>query len=104
MTWTFKRLFADPYGAPALIRRLVTEYGVANWKRYAVAFVLMGVAAACMALSAYLFGHVVAIPPARAAASYGATLTLLRIGNRIVAANQRRMFGKLLNESLGFFA
>jgi ATP-binding cassette, subfamily B, bacterial MsbA len=124
MSWTFKALFADPYGAPALIRRLVTEYGVANWKRYAVAFVLMGVAAACMALSAYLFGHVVnqayvdhdfrglamlagiviAISLVRALASYGSTLTLLRIGNRIVAANQRRMFAKLLNESLGFFA
>ena len=108
----------------ALIRRLVTEYGVANWKRYAVAFVLMGIAAACMAVSAYLFGHVVnqayvdrdfrglailagvviAISLIRAAASYGATLTLLRIGNRIVAANQRRMFEKLLQESLGFFA
>ncbi len=124
MSWTCKRLFADPYGAPALIRRLVTEYGVANWQRYAIAFVLMGVAAACMAVSAYLFGHVVnqayvdrdfrglamlsgvvvAISLIRAAASYGATLTLLRIGNRIVAANQRRMFAKLLNESLGFFA
>ena len=124
MNWTFKALFADPYGAPALIRRLVTEYGVANWKRYAIAFVLMGVAAACMALSAYLFGHVVnqayvdrdfrglamlsgvvvAISLVRALASYGSTLTLLRIGNRIVAANQRRMFDKLLQESLGFFA
>jgi ATP-binding cassette subfamily B protein len=124
MGLSFKGLFADPYGAPALIRRLVTEYGVANWKRYAVAFVLMGVAAACMAVSAYLFGHVVnqayvdrdfrglailagvviAISLIRAAASYGATLTLLRIGNRIVAANQRRMFDKLLQESLGFFA
>ena len=124
MRWTFKALFADPYGAPALIRRLVTEYGVANWKRYGIAFVLMGVAAACMAVSAYLFGHVVnqayvdrdfrglamlagvviAISLIRAAASYGATLTLLRIGNRIVAANQRRMFAKLLHESLGFFA
>jgi subfamily B ATP-binding cassette protein MsbA len=124
MSWTFKALFADPYGAPALIRRLVTEYGVTNWKRYAVAFVLMGVAAACMALSAYLFGHVVneayvnrdfrglailsgiviAISLVKAAAGYGATLTLMRIGNGIVAANQRRMFAKLLTESLDFFA
>ncbi len=124
MSWTLKALFADPYGAPALIRRLVSEYGVANWKRYAVAFGLMGVAAACMALTAYLFGHVVneayvnrdfrglailssviiAISLIKAAASYGSTLTLLRIGNRIVAENQRRMFAKLLSESLGFFA
>ena len=124
MSFTFKGLFADPYGAPALIRRLVSEYGVANWKRYAFAFALMGVAAACMALTAYLFGHVVneayvnrdfrglailssviiVLSLIKAATSYGSTLTLLRIGNRIVAENQRRMFAKLLSESLGFFA
>ena len=37
-------------------------------------------------------------------ATYGQAVMLSRIGNRIVAENQRRMFDKLLNESLGFFA
>ena len=29
---------------------------------------------------------------------------LARIGNRIIAENQRRMFDKLLNENVGFFS
>src|SRR5262249_51897902 len=36
-------------------------------------------------------------------ASYGQAVTLWRVGARIVAENQRRMFNKLLNEGLGFF-
>ena len=27
-------LFADPYGAPALVWRLLTEQGVAHWRRF----------------------------------------------------------------------
>ena len=49
----------DPDGAFVLIRRLFTEFGLAQWKRYAVAFALMGVAAGCTALSAYLMGVVI---------------------------------------------
>jgi ATP-binding cassette subfamily B protein len=37
-------------------------------------------------------------------ASYGATVMLSAIGNRIVADNQRRMFDKLLQQNIGFFA
>ena len=38
-------------------------------------------------------------------ATYGhRSLTLARIGNRIVADNQRRMFAKLLQQNIGFFA
>ncbi len=37
-------------------------------------------------------------------ATYGHTVMLSRIGNRIIALNQRRVFEKLLNESLGFFS
>ena len=52
-------LFADPYGAPALVRRLLTEQGLDNWRRYAVSFALMGIAAGCTAFSAYLIGQLV---------------------------------------------
>src|SRR5208282_860764 len=41
---------------------------------------------------------------AKGFATYGATVTLSRIGNRIIADNQRRMFDKLLQENIGFFA
>jgi len=41
---------------------------------------------------------------AKGVATYGATVMLSKIGNRIVANNQRRMFDKLLREDMGFFA
>ncbi len=114
----------DPDGAFVLIRRLFTEFGLAQWKRYAVAFALMGVAAGCTALSAYLMGVVIneayvsrnirgvveigllsaLMFMLRGIATYGHTVMLARIGNRIVAENQRRMFAKLLQHNLGFFS
>ena len=42
-----------------LSRRLLTEYGIAERKRYAVSFLLMGIGAACAALSAYLMGTMI---------------------------------------------
>ncbi len=112
------------YGAFALVRRLLTEQGLRHWRKYAVAFVLMAVAAGCTALSAYLIGNVVneayihrnltgifvlggviiALSTTKGLATYGHSVLLSRIGNRIIADNQRAVFGKLLNEGLGFFA
>src|SRR5205085_5102167 len=59
MAKRFQSLFADPYGTPALLRRLLAEQALQHRSRYAVAFLMMGVAAACTALSAYLLGDVV---------------------------------------------
>src|ERR1700694_5008284 len=115
-------LFADPYGAPALVRRLLTEQGLDNWRRYAVSFALMGIAAGCTAFSAYLIGQLVnrayvqrdfpgivglgiltvVLFAVKGASSYGNILVLSRISNRIIAENQRKVFDKLLNESIGF--
>jgi len=112
------------YGARVLIRRLFLEQGLTHWRRYAVAFTLMGIAAGCTALSAYLIGNVineayvnhsvrgivilggitVALFTTKGLATYGQSVMLSRIGNRIVADNQRAVFGKLLSEGLGFFA
>jgi ATP-binding cassette subfamily B protein len=117
-------LFADPTGAPALIRRLLLEQAAGQWRRYLVAFALMGLAAGATALGAYLIGDVInlayvhkdlhgifwlalataAIFMVKALATYGASLTLARIGNHIVAENQRRMFARLLQHGVGFFA
>jgi len=119
-----KPLFADPYGAPALIRRLLADHALRHRKLYITAFVLMGIAAACTALSAYLLGDVVnqayvhknfhallivgvaafGLFALKGAASYGQQVIMMRIGNRIVADNQRRMFDKLLTENIGFFS
>src|SRR3954453_15482543 len=48
-----------PQAALVLIRRLVTEYGLKQWKRYVVAFALMGVGALCTAFVAYMIKDVV---------------------------------------------
>jgi len=120
----FQDLFADPNGTPALVRRLLTEQAAGQWRRYAVAFTLMGIAGAATALGAYLIGDVInqayvhknlpgifwlALATAvlfsiKAAATYGSSLTLARIGNHIIAQNQREMFSRLLQHNVAFFA
>jgi subfamily B ATP-binding cassette protein MsbA len=112
------------YRVLPLIRRLLLEQGFAHWRRYAVAFMLMGIAAGCTAFSAYLIGAVinqayvnhnlrniiilggvtVVLFSTKGIATYGQSVMLSRIGNRIVADNQRAVFAKLLSEGLGFFA
>jgi ATP-binding cassette subfamily B protein len=112
------------YSAGKLIRRLLSEQGLAHWRKYAVAFALMAVSAGCTAFSAYLIGDVinqayvhknlagifilggvtVALFTIKGIATYGHNVVLSRIGNRIVADNQRAVFDKLLSQGLGFFS
>src|SRR5262249_35684825 len=112
------------YRAITLIKRLLVEQGFAHWHKYALAFVLMAIAAGCTALSAYLIGNVinqayvnhnltgiitlgaatVVLFTTKGIATYGQTVMLSRIGNRIIADNQRAVFAKLVNESLAFFS
>ncbi|MEA2938570.1 MAG: ATP-binding cassette, subfamily bacterial MsbA, partial [Alphaproteobacteria bacterium] len=114
----------DRQDALALVRRLVTEYGLAQWKRYAFAFVLMAVGAGSTAAAAYLMGDmlnegfaqrnfagvvqisvlILAVFTLRGLSIYGQAVLLQRIGNAIVAQNQRRVFEKLMAHSLAFFA
>jgi ATP-binding cassette subfamily B protein len=120
----FQSLIADPYGTSAMVRRLLLEQAAGQWRRYAIAFGLMIVAALATALGAYLIGDVInqayvhknlvgifwlalataVIFMVKALATYGSSLTLARIGNRIVADNQRRMFARLLQHNVAFFA
>ncbi len=112
------------YGTFALIRRLLAEQGIVHWRKYAFAFTLMAISASCTALSAYLIGNVVnqayvnrnltgiiilggitaALFTGKGLATYGHSVLLSQIGNRIVANNQRSVFAKLLNEGIGFFS
>ncbi len=115
----------DPrYSAVALIRRLLLEQGVTHWKKYAFAFTLMAISAGCTAFSAYLIGNVineayvnrnlagiitlgcvtVALFATKGLSTYGHSVTMSRIGNRIIANNQRALFAKLLSEGLAFFS
>jgi len=124
MTKLPRKITDDPYGAAILIRRLVMEQGIAYWRRYLTAFVLMGVAAGATAGSAYVLGQVINqayidknIPRiailsgvtvlllfSKGVATYGHTVILSKISNAILANNQRRLFAKLMNESIGFFS
>src|SRR5262245_46251498 len=54
-----KSVFADPLGAPSLIRRVVVEHGVANWRRYVAVVLLMATAAGATAATAVVFGDLV---------------------------------------------
>jgi ATP-binding cassette subfamily B protein len=115
----------DPrYQAKVLVKRLLTEQGAAHWRKYAVALVLMAISAGCTALSAYLIGDVInqayvnrnlpgivilggitaALFAVKGVATYGHSVMLSHIGNRIIANNQRAVFSKLLHEGLRFFS
>src|ERR1700761_6679756 len=119
-----RKITDDPYGAAILIRRLVTEQAIIYWRRYLMAFALMGVAAGATSISAYILGAAINqayvdknIPGIalfsgiifglfliRGIAIYMQTVTLSKISNAILANNQRRLFVKLMSESVGFFS
>jgi ATP-binding cassette subfamily B protein len=114
----------EPDGTTAMIVRLLTDYGVVRWRYYAVAYLLMAVAGGCTAASAWFAGslineaylhqdisgvvHVALLSAlvftVRGVASYGHAVMLSRIANSIVAENQRRLFAKLLQQNLSYFA
>jgi ATP-binding cassette, subfamily B, bacterial MsbA len=119
-----RKITDDPYGAAILIRRLIVEQGAVYWRRYLMAFALMAVSAATTAGSAYLLGKVinqayvdknvrgiailsgitVLIFIIKGAATYGHQVILSQISNAILANNQRRLFAKLMTESVAFFS
>ena len=124
MTEFPKKITDDPYGAAILIRRLIMEQGAAYWRRYLLAFLLMGVSAGATAASAYILGQVinqayveknvrgiailsgvtVLLFMLKGASTYGHTVILSKISNAILANNQRALFAKLMSESVGFFS
>jgi ATP-binding cassette subfamily B protein len=124
MTELPRKITDDPYGAAILIRRLMMEQAAAYWRRYLVAFALMAVSAATTAGSAYLLGQVInqayvdksvrgivllsgvtiVIFTIKGLATYGHSVILSQISNAILANNQRRLFAKLMNESVAFFS
>jgi subfamily B ATP-binding cassette protein MsbA len=124
MTEPPRKITDDPYGAMVLIRRLVTEQGIGHWRRYLMAFALMAVSAGVTAAATYVLGQAInqayvnkdiyAIAKLsgatalllfiKGAATYGHTVILSKISNTILAHNQRRLFAKLMRESIGFFS
>ena len=100
------------------------EQALAFWPRYLTAIVLMGIAAAATSVSAYILGEainkayvdknipgialfsglIVVLFIIRGFSIYGQTVILSKISNAILANNQRRLFAKLMSESVGFFS
>jgi ATP-binding cassette subfamily B protein len=121
---TPKKITDDPYGAAVLIRRLVLEQGIVYWRRYLTAFALMAVAAGATATATYVLGQVinqayvdknvagiamlsgvtVLLLFIKGVTTYGHMVILSKISNAILANNQRQLFAKLMNESIGFFS
>jgi ATP-binding cassette subfamily B protein len=119
-----RKITDDPYGSFQLIKRLVVEQGGAYWRRYLFVFVLMAIGSAASAGTAYLFGKVineayvyrsvngiltlsaiiVGLFTAKGITAYFQAVSLSRISNAILAKNQRLLFGKLMQESVGFYA
>src|SRR3979490_127220 len=119
-----RKITDDPYGAAILIRRLITEQGATYWRRYLLPFGVMAVSAGTTAGSAYLLGEVInqayvdknvrgiailsgvtiLIFMLKGAATYGHSVILSQISNAILANNQRRLFAKLMSESVAFFS
>src|SRR6201746_1224014 len=124
MTDLPRKITDDPYGAAILIRRLVMEQGAAYWRGYLLAFARMAVSAAATAGSAYLLGEVInqayvdknvrgiailslvtiAVFTLKGAATYGHSVILSQIRNATLPNNQRRLFSKLMTESVSFFS
>jgi ATP-binding cassette subfamily B protein len=120
----WRGLFADPKGSPALIRRLLVEHGSSHWRRYLLCLALMAIGAGCTAAMASIIGpgidqaymersfegvalvgvSLIVLFAVKGLTTYGQAVTLARIGNEIIAHNQRRMFDKLLAQDAGFYA
>jgi subfamily B ATP-binding cassette protein MsbA len=110
-------------GAARMLARLVADFGSEHKWGYAVSAALLGLIALANTGVALLlkpvvnglvsverFGEMrlmafeaVGLFVLRGVATYGSMLILARIGNRIVATAQRRVFDRLLNQSLIFF-
>jgi len=116
------RIFGED--AREIIPRLLVTDGRRHAWRYARAFVFMALVAGSTALSAYMMKHVVdrifvegnylavwilgfsllGLFAVKGLATYGQLVTLAKIGNRIIADYQRRIYDTLLSQGVSFFA
>ncbi|MEW6121141.1 MAG: ABC transporter ATP-binding protein [Pseudomonadota bacterium] len=108
----------------SVIYRLFVSDGLRHWKGYALAFSFMGLMAASTGGMAYLMKDAIDsifVTPTTAAiwavaltmmglsilkgfSAYAQTVTMARVGNRIVADNQKRIFDRLLGKDVRYYA
>jgi ATP-binding cassette subfamily B protein len=107
----------------AALRRLVTDQGIRQWRRYVAAFICMAVVASTTALSAWLIkdivnqifverklsalwaivAAIVIIYSSKGLAVYYQATIMANISNSIVANVQRRIFDHLLKMEVRYF-
>ncbi len=117
------RRLNEPYGAPRLIIRLLSESGRRHARGYAKALACMAIAAAATGASAWIMRDVIngvfidrrgdlvlpiglgvlAIFTIKGFATYGQTILLSRIGASVVAQVQKRIADHVLAQGLEFF-
>ena len=110
--------------ARAIIPRLIKTDGRRHARSYALAFVFMFIVAGGTAGAAYLMrdvineifvaqnrsaiwiigGTLIALYSVKGLAAYGQAITLARVGNRIIADYQKRLYDNLLAQGVQFFA
>ena len=113
----------DPKGPWPTVFRLMRESGKKHTAGYIVATVFMGLVALTSALSAWILRDVVdqvfvdrdiavlsglvvaviVISLVRGISLYASTVTLTRVGNAIIAENQRRVFDHILSLGMNYF-
>ncbi len=116
------RVFSDD--AKVIVPRLIKTDGRKHIWRYLRAFFYMAVVAGCTAFAAWLMrdvvnkifvegnytaiwvlgGTLMALFTIKGFATYGQMTTLARIGNRIIADYQRRLYNSMLSQGVSFFA
>ncbi len=119
----YKASLQDPDGTVAMVARILRGNYKAHWKGYTISFVFLFIVAGMTSLSAWIMSSVVnqifvkqdkemlvvlsvavvAIFIVKGAASYGQMVIQSRIGNRIVAENQKRFYDRILKFGLGFY-
>ncbi len=112
-----------PFSGISVLWRLVREFGREHVRGYILAAILLALISAANVSVAWLLRPVLngmvnaaALGPMkllalealllfalRGAATFGSQVTLSRIGNRIVATAQRRVFDRLLKQNIGYF-
>lgn len=108
----------------ALLRRIIVENVPRHWKIYLFAFAMTFVVSGCTSMVAFLIGSIVdatflsrdvgavfmlsfvwiGLFMVRGLAIYGQDISLARAANRITAMVQKRIFSRLLQQGVGYFA
>jgi len=106
------------------VKRLFMTDGRRHWKGYTLSFIFMGIMAATTSGLAYLMGDVInrifvqqnssaiwilsaavlVLSLVKGFSAYGQAVTLAKVGNRIVADNQKKVLDRLLAQDVAFFA